>query len=218
MTHFSRGAWAAKKLLGNAPENMVVTDQYAGYHFIDDDNRQLCWAHILRNMTALAESWGTNKQCGLRLVRLIRLLFRVRHRFEVETLTEPLYLSRMSWLQQQWADALLNGERLCTTPRYRNRCTLLRKQHLMCWAFLKDSRIPLTNNEAERSLRSYVLWRKGGHTEVSSSGNIFSHLSKHVASRISTHCIGYAPFLTLLFQTRLSFARRLQICLSIGSW
>ena len=33
MTHFSRGAWAAKKLLGDNPENIVVTDQYAGYHY-----------------------------------------------------------------------------------------------------------------------------------------------------------------------------------------
>ena len=179
MTHFSRGAWAAKKLLGESPENIVVTDQYAGYHFIDDGNRQLCWAHILRNMTALADSWGTNKQCGLRLVRLIRLLFRLRHRFEAGTLTEPLYLSRMSWLQRQWAEALLNGERLCTTPRYRNRCALLRKQHLMCWAFLKDPRIPLTNNEAERSLRSYVLWRKGSY-------GVWSHRGEQFRQRILT--------------------------------
>ena len=61
MTHFSRGAWGAKKLQGDNPENFVVTDQYAGYHYIDADYRQLCWAHILRNMNAVAESWGTNK-------------------------------------------------------------------------------------------------------------------------------------------------------------
>lgn len=61
MIHFSRGAWVAKKLLGDNPETIVVTDQYAGYHYVDADHRQLCWAHILRNINALAESWGTNK-------------------------------------------------------------------------------------------------------------------------------------------------------------
>lgn len=55
------GRLGGKKLLGDNPENIVVTDQYAGYHYIDADHRQLCWAHILRNMNALAESWGTNK-------------------------------------------------------------------------------------------------------------------------------------------------------------
>jgi hypothetical protein len=82
MTHFLRGAWAAKKLLGDNPENIVVTDQYAGYHYIEADHRQLCWAHILRNMNALAESWGTNKTYGRVLIRLIRLLFQLQHRRE----------------------------------------------------------------------------------------------------------------------------------------
>lgn len=79
MTHFSRGAWAAKKLLGDKPENIVVTDQYAGYHYIDAEHRQFYWAHILRNMNALAESWGTNKTHGTVLVRLILILSRLRH-------------------------------------------------------------------------------------------------------------------------------------------
>lgn len=42
VTHFSRGAWVAKKVLGDNPENIVVTDQYAGYHYNDADHRQLC--------------------------------------------------------------------------------------------------------------------------------------------------------------------------------
>jgi hypothetical protein len=79
---------AAKKLLGDNPENIVVTDRYAGYHYIYADHRQLCWAHILRNMNALAESWGTNKIYGTVLVRLIRLLFRQQHRFESNKLSE----------------------------------------------------------------------------------------------------------------------------------
>jgi transposase len=33
----------------------------------------------------------------------------------------------------------------------------------MSWTFLTNQAIPLTNNEAERSLRSYLLWRKGGY-------------------------------------------------------
>jgi len=36
----------AKKVLGDNPENIVVTDQYAGYHYIDADHRQLCWAML----------------------------------------------------------------------------------------------------------------------------------------------------------------------------
>ena len=31
-----------------------MTDQYAGYRFIDSSQRQLCWAHVLRNVAAIA--------------------------------------------------------------------------------------------------------------------------------------------------------------------
>lgn len=33
----------------------------------------------------------------------------------------------------------------------------------MLWRFMSDDDIPLTNNEAERALRGYVLWRKGSY-------------------------------------------------------
>ncbi len=173
MTHFSRGAWAAKKLLGDKPENIVVTDQYAGYHYIDAENRQLCWAHILRNMNALAESWGTNKTHGTVLVRLIRILFRLRHRFEDNALTEKLYRKRMERLRRTWRQQLELASRRCVTPRYQNRCKLLLKHDDMCWVFLNNHEVPLTNNEAERSLRSYVLWRKGSYGVWSHRGELF---------------------------------------------
>ncbi|WP_338851395.1 IS66 family transposase (plasmid) [Alteromonas macleodii] len=173
MTHFSRGAWAAKKLLGDNPENIVVTDQYAGYHYIDADHRQLCWAHILRNMNALAESWGTNKIYGMKLVRLIRLLFRLQHRFEKHTLSEKAYRERMKKLRIAWRQQLELASRRCVTPRYQNRCKLLLKHDDMCWVFLSHDGVPLTNNEAERSLRSYVLWRKGSYGVWSHRGELF---------------------------------------------
>ncbi len=173
MTHLSRCARAAKKLLGDNPENIVVTDQYAGYHYIDADHRQLCWAHILRNMTALAESWGTNKTYGTVLVRLIRILFRLQHRFEDKTLNEKLYRIRMNKLRSAWQQQLELASRRCVTPRYQNRCKLLLKHDDMCWVFLKNHGVPLTNNEAERSLRSYVLWRKGSYGVWSHRGELF---------------------------------------------
>lgn len=150
-----------------------MTDQYAGYHYIDADHRQLCWAHILRNMNALADSWGTNKTYGTLLVRLIRILFRLQHRFEDNTLSEKLYRARMEKLRIAWRQQLELASRRCVTVRYQNRCKLLLKHDDMCWLFLKHNGVPLTNNEAERSLRSYVLWRKGRYDAWSQRGELF---------------------------------------------
>lgn len=179
MTHYSRGQVAAKALLGDEPVPLIVTDQYAGYHFIEEDKRQLCWAHLLRNVSALAQSWGMNKQIGQQLEGITLLIFRTRHRFEKEDITEQIYLRRMAKLKAQWLHVLEQGARLCETSRYRNRCQLLLKQQNMCWTFLSNHAIPLTNNEAERSLRSYVLWRKGSY-------GVWSHRGEQFRQRILT--------------------------------
>jgi transposase len=76
-------------------------------------------------------------------------------------------------LQRSWYENLAEGSRLCVTPRYRKRCALLLKHDVMCWTFLTNQAIPVTNNEAERSLRSYVLWRKGSYGLWSHRGELF---------------------------------------------
>ena len=129
--------------------------------------------HILRNMNALAESWGTNKIYGMKLVRLIRLLFRLQHRFEKHTLSEKAYRERMKKLRIAWRQLELASRR-CVTPRYQNRCS--GEHDDMCWVFLSHDGVPLTNNEAERSV-SYVLWRKGSYGVWSHRANCSDNFS-----------------------------------------
>ena len=72
-----------------------------------------------------------------------------------------------------WRQQLKLASKRCVTRRYQNRCQLLLKHDDMCWVFLKHNGVPLTNNEAERSLRSYVLWRIGSYGVWSNRGELF---------------------------------------------
>ncbi|MGL5526047.1 MAG: IS66 family transposase, partial [Aeromonas veronii] len=67
---------------------------------------------------------------------------------------------------------LEQGTVLCS-KRYRGRCEWLIKDDEMLWRFMSDEDIPLTNNEAERALRGYVLWRKGSYGVCSHRGELF---------------------------------------------
>lgn len=116
---------------------------------------------------------------GRRLVIIVNLLFRTRHRLENGEITELIYQRRMRRLQRAWRERLADDSRLCITPRYRNRCALLLKYDVMSWTFLTNQAIPLTNNEAERSLRSYMLWLKGTY-------GVWSHLGELFRQRILT--------------------------------
>ena len=46
-------------------------------------------------------------------------------------------------------------------------------QETPCWTFLKDHRIPLDNNTAERAIRPYVIWRKLSFASQSYQGDQF---------------------------------------------
>lgn len=51
------------------------------------------------------------------------------------------------------------------------------KDDEMLWRFMDSRKIPLTNNEAERALRGYVLWRKGSY-------GVWSHRGEQFRQRI----------------------------------
>jgi hypothetical protein len=74
-------------------------------------------------------------------------------------------------------NALLErGEGCRTSKRTANQCRHLLKDEALYWTFLRDERIPLTNNLAERSLRPYVIWRKLSFASQSFRGDQFRPL------------------------------------------
>lgn len=177
MTAHDRGKEAAKRLLGQTPAGVVITDQYAGYRFIAPRQRQFCWAHIARNVAAIADSSeAVNQPIGARLVLLADMVFRVRHRWENGQLSKAHYLRRLRRCRQSWLKQLQLGTVLCSR-RYRGRCQWLIQDDEMVWRFMADDAIALTNNEAERAVRGYVLWRKGSY-------GVWSHRGEQFRQRI----------------------------------
>jgi transposase len=159
MTHFSRGKAAAKALLGSF-SGVLVTDHYAGYNDYDRHMRQLCWAHRQRHFEAISRRKAEAGQIGARLVALTRGVFRTHHRVRDGTLDETRYQRRMARLRGAIQRQLEQGQRCDGSTRTANQCTHVLKDESMYWTFLRDRRIPMTNNYAERQQRSHVIWRK----------------------------------------------------------
>jgi transposase len=102
-TESGRGQDAAKRLLGSELEGVLVTDQYARYRFIDSGQRQLCWAHVLRNVAEIAGSGEqVNQPIGARLVLLANSAFRVRHGYDHGVLRREQYLRRLERCRNRW--------------------------------------------------------------------------------------------------------------------
>jgi hypothetical protein len=147
----SRGKGNVETLLGSAYSGIVVSDDYGAYKKLV--RHQLCWAHILRKFRDLANSEEMHTEVKVHHValyqKLASLYQSVRDHRDISLLAK--YTQKLkaftSILQQD-----------CKKARtFKN--TLLKNipAYLIC---LAGEYIPMTNNQAERSLRHLVLKRK----------------------------------------------------------
>ena len=60
----TRSARAAKELLGEEFGGFVVSDRYAGYHWLDVLQQQLCWCHVIRQLVEVSEREGATGMLG----------------------------------------------------------------------------------------------------------------------------------------------------------
>lgn len=147
----SRGKGNADTLLGENYQGFVVSDDYAAYKKLP--RHQLCWAHLLRHWRDVATSEEITEEQKMRCkeeYQTLCLLFAdLNHRRSMEQYQE---------FAQRLADvAKIKPSDPTKLIRFK---TTLKKNipnYLTC---LSDPRIPLTNNQAERSLRHLVLKRK----------------------------------------------------------
>ncbi len=90
-----RSQAAAKKLLGEDFGGILISDRYAGYHFLDVLQQQLCWCHAIRQLVEISERQGAPGKLGAKLVKAAREVIAVHHRYLQEQRTLP-WLARDS--------------------------------------------------------------------------------------------------------------------------
>jgi hypothetical protein len=71
----SRSAAAAIELLGSSFGGIVVSDRFSAYNHLPLEQRQLCWAHLIRDLRAIAERPGASSGFGSELLDLQQQLF-----------------------------------------------------------------------------------------------------------------------------------------------
>jgi transposase len=170
--HASRGKRAARELLGGFM-GILLTDRHGGYNDYPDRLRQFCWAHIIRNLEAMAGRQGEAGELGRWLVRVARLIIRMERAWRRSDYRSPHYRRRLEALRLNFKAALEQGAARHAGQRTGNACQHLLRDEAMPWTFLGNPGIPLTNNTAEQALRPYVVWRKISFFSQSDRGDVF---------------------------------------------
>ncbi|MEY4358864.1 MAG: hypothetical protein RLZZ631_350 [Cyanobacteriota bacterium] len=175
----SRSAAAAIDLLGHGFGGIVVSDRFSAYNHLPTQQRQLCWGHLSRDLTAIAERPGASAEFGAQLLELQRQLFGHWHRYRDGTIDWPALQQRCQSLRQAFVAVLQRvvelgyqrGERTPWAKTVRT-CQQILQLADALWTFLETRGIEPTNNAAERALRQSVIQRKISHGVQSRQGAI----------------------------------------------
>lgn len=147
----SRGKGNADRLLGENFNGLAVTDDYVAYRKLK--RHQLCWAHLIRKFRDLAESKelkdNQRKYCQEEYVKLCLIYDDLKQNRDPQRYGE--FSKRLATLAGTRSNDPIKMIRIKTTLEKNI------SRYLTC---LENPEIPLTNNQAERSLRHLVLKRK----------------------------------------------------------
>jgi len=145
-----------EKVLGKFFPGWLMSDGYRVYRAYK--NRLRCWAHLLRKARGLSESLDKNAQC-----------FGEKTLDVLNTLMEAIYQAREGPgenMIEKYRELLEQFRSWC--EKYKNsdheKTSKLAKEFLNDWeaifVVLAYPYLPLTNNEAERALRHWVILRR----------------------------------------------------------
>jgi transposase len=171
----------------------VGSDRYSAYAQVPLERRQLCWAHLKRNLAAFAAYGGAVGPWGTEAEGLVGELFATWHCYRRGDGDRAGLAAAMAPHQAAVRTLL---ERGCALAAPRALCQELLACWPALWTFVRVPGVEPTNNAAEQALRPAVLWRKGCFGAVSDGGNIFVARMLTVATTCRQQQRDLLPFLT----------------------
>jgi transposase len=172
VVRLSRSAKVAHELLGERFWGYLVTDRWSAYTWYPAWRRQVCWAHLLRDIEAMIERGGPSQAIGEALRAQARQMFHWWHRVRDGTLTQASFASYMRPIRRD-VERLLEAGQQCGVPKTEGACREILKVRRALWTFVRHTGVEPTNNAAERAIRPGVLWRKGSFGTQSAEGSRF---------------------------------------------
>ncbi len=170
--HRRRSSAQVRAWLPEGAHGIVTSDRWSAYGHLDVHRRQLCWAHLHRDLQGLVEAAPDDEELAA-LFAGMKQMFRAWRDFksgeldrgELQTAVAPYRETLRAWSFRA-ADASARGKR-------RGLARGLKKAWPAVFQFIDVDSVEPTNNQAERALRPAVLWRKGSFGTRSDAGSRF---------------------------------------------
>jgi transposase len=160
-----RHGFEARTLLGERFAGIVCSDRWRGYDYLDPNQRQLCWAHLLRDFTAHSEGMGEQKTFGDDGLQIAHDLFSAWRTYQHDGDRARLQ-TQIALLQAKLLALLEHAARKSTKTKYhRLFAKSLLKRWPALWTFttvdgVEPTKQPRRARPARRSHLSQALARQ----------------------------------------------------------
>jgi transposase len=191
----SRGAQVARELLGEGFLGIVISDRWTAYNWIKTTLRQLCWAHLTRDFVKIWERGGASETVGATLLYFRDRMFEIWYRVRDGTMSRKSFRRKMKKIREGLEEALAEGT-CCGHSKTEETCKNILKLKDALWTFVDVVGVEPTNNDAERVVRSGVLWRKRSFGTDSPTGSLFVERILTVCATCKQHGRGVLEFVT----------------------
>jgi transposase len=155
-----RDSSVIKALIGPAYAGTLVTDRFSAYAWLDVAYRQVCWAHLRRDLQALVDRGGPAAPLGTAALARVHDLFTAWHQYRAGARDRAALQATLQPVEEGLA-VLLHAGQENADAQAAGLCRALLRLWPALWAFAEVEGVEPTNNTAERALRPAVLWRKG---------------------------------------------------------
>ena len=164
----SRGADALHAIVGDPVIPVVVSDRFPTY--ARAPNRQVCWAHLRRDMQSMIDRAAGGEAVGAKLLHFSGLVFAWWKRHEAGSVHRQTLRSYVAGLRPVVRSLLLSGA-TCRCAWTAKVCRKLLADERHLWTFAAVEGVPPHNNATERALRHGVIWRKTSYGTDSEGGS-----------------------------------------------
>jgi transposase len=159
-------------------KGILVSDRGRQFGFWAMDQRQICWAHLIRRFLSFEERKGPVGRLGESLLFCAQGMLHYWHQVRDGSMSRSHFQHVMVSLRVVIEHHLEDGVRLGIRG-VSGSCKDILEHRKALWTFIDVPSVEPTNNHAERELRAFVLWRKRSFGSQSDRGCRF-------ASRIMT--------------------------------
>jgi transposase len=167
--HTSRSGPALRNLLGEAYRGIVGSDRWSAYEQYPGGQRQICWAHLVRNLQGLLERYSDESRWAQHLLDLSDDLFVAWHLYKAGWIEQVALQQALIPVRLAMRDKLQEGAD-SPHPKIASFSRELLAHWEALFTFSRVEGVEPTNNAAERALRPAVLWRKGCFGSRSEAG------------------------------------------------